>query len=164
MIESNQNFSSQILTFVCFTFSTANPVPESTLDVNNDGKISTNELFQQINSILQSNIHNRLKDESTEVGDKIQGDEGKLQIQVQQFKPANGFPISFQPSDDAIIDDIEVIPVKRENDGDGEEEDFILKKDTTESSTDVSPTTTNIAQSSSSSTSTESSSKATIKS
>lgn len=132
-----------MFTFVCVSLTNAVPVTQNSFDLDNDGKISTNELFQQINGILQHNIHNRIKDESLEVGDKLKGDHGHLQIQVKQFEPDNGFPVTFKPSDDTIIDDLEVIPIGGDLDGSF---DYIIKRDSTASSTDTQETESSTAE------------------
>lgn len=126
------NFLSQFFTFLCVSFTSAAPAAQQALDSDNDGKISTNELFQQLNEILRQNIKRGINDESVEIGDKIKADHGHLHIQVQQFDAADGFPVAFQPNDDTIIDDVTVIPIGEGDDG---EKDYVIKRDTSDTPT-----------------------------
>ena len=112
------------------------PVPENSLDLDENGRISTNELFAQLNHILHGNIHHEIKGSSVEIGDKFESNSGNLQIQVQKFDTSNGFPVTFRPSDDTIIDDIEVIPAGGDLEG---ASNYIInnnKREDTDSSTD----------------------------
>jgi len=139
-----------ILTFALLVCAKAGPVPENILDVDKNGRIGTNELFQQLNSLLHQNINNRIKDETLEVGDKIKGDHGKLQIHVDKFEAADGFPVAFHPSNENIVEDLEILAAG----GDIENESiYEIKRESAGTTTDIHENYTTTVRNSESSTS-----------
>jgi len=133
-----------ILTFLFVSYTNAVPVPVgSSLDVDKNGRISTNELFQQLNQILEQNIHHQIKDHSIEIGDKFESDKGNIQIEVHQFEAVNGFPVTFKPIDNEILEEIEVIPL--EGGIDSASGEYLIKRESLESTTEEQETTSDSA-------------------
>ena len=94
-------------------------------------KITSNQLFHQLNEILKREIEKDTKNDTLEVGDKIKGDDGKLQLSIQSFTSSQGFPLFFNKKDKEILDDKEIIPIVNDFKGSSEYE---IKKDSSEES------------------------------
>lgn len=125
--------------FSLISLSVAWPIAEPTPD-ESEGRITSNDLFQQLNELLKREIQKEIKDDSLEVGDKIKADDGKLQISVQHFSSFNNFPVSFKPKDDEVLDDKKVVALVSDFDGSSEYE--INKESSEESSEETKPKTT----------------------
>lgn len=91
-----------------------------------EGRTTANQLFHQLNDILKREINKDIKNDSIEVGDKIKGDDGKLHINVQHTSGFSGFPVSFRPKDEEILDDKKVITLVSNFKGESE---YVIKKD-----------------------------------
>jgi len=125
-----------ICIFLFVSYANAVPVPVgSALEVDKNGRISTNDLFQQLNQILQQNIHNEIKDDSVEIGDKIKSDRGHIQIEISQFGAGDGFPVTFRPIENDVLEEIEVIPL--EGGIDSASGEYLIKRENTEVTTEV---------------------------
>lgn len=113
--------------FVVF-FASLNAAPIADED-QSEPRITSNQLFHQLNEILKREIEKDTKNDSLEVGDKIKGDDGKLTINVQHYSTSQGFPISFKPQDKEVLDDKEIITIVSDFNGSSEYE---IKKDSSE--------------------------------
>lgn len=91
-------------------------------------RVGSNLIFQQINDILKREIIKETKNESLEIGDKIKADDGKFQIQIQQFSSFLGFPLAFKPNDEEVKDK-EILTLVDDFDGSSEYE---IKKESSE--------------------------------
>lgn len=120
----------------------------SGFEVDKNGRISTNELFQQLNQILQQNIHHEIKDDPIEIGDKITSDRGHIQIEVHQFEAADGFPVTFKPIENIVLDEIEVIPL--EGGIESASGEYLIKRENAEATTEVQETAIDSAKDSTS--------------
>lgn len=121
------------------SLSVAWPIADPTPD-ESEGRITSNDLFQQLNELLKREIQKEIKDDSLEAGDKIKGDNGKLQISIQHFSSFNSFPVAFKPKDDEVLDDKKVVALVSDFDGSSEYE--INKESSEESSEETKPKTT----------------------
>lgn len=100
-------------------------------DNHNAVKITSNQLFHQLNEILKREIEKDTKNETLEIGDKVKGDDGKLQLSIQSFSSSQGFPLFFNKKDKEILDDKEIIPIVNDFKGSSEYE---IKKNSSEES------------------------------
>lgn len=100
-----------IISFATFVFSLplGGHVSDSAL------RIGTNDLFQQLNDILKREINKEIKNDSLEIGDKYKGDDGNIQISINKFSTSNGFPLSFNPSSDEVLDNKEIVTWSNNN-------------------------------------------------
>ncbi|XP_070497274.1 uncharacterized protein [Chironomus tepperi] len=82
--------------------------------------ISVNDLFKEINKILEHNIESAIGSSSVEIGDNFTStkDDGKVQITVEKFEyGVDKFPVTFEPdhSDESLEDD-DVVPLEGDYD------------------------------------------------
>jgi hypothetical protein len=119
-------FSLQIFVFSLLSHISALPIAD---DHEDEPRLTSNQLFHQLNLLLKHEIDKDTKTDSLEVGDKIKGDDGKLQVSIQTYSSSQGFPISFEPQDKEILDDKEIITLVSDFDGSSEYE---IKKDSAE--------------------------------
>lgn len=142
--------------FALVAVSTAFPVSDES-EEEAAPRVGSNLIFQQINDILKREIIKETKNESLEIGDKIKADDGKFQIQVQQFSSFVGFPLSFKPNNEEVKDK-EILPLVDDFDGSSEYE---IKKESSEEkdSTTKSPKAVQEKKNSDENSSEESSSK-----
>lgn len=92
-------------------------------------RLSSNQLFHQLNELLKREIEKETKNDSLEVGDNVKADDGKLQISVQSYSSSQGFPISFEPQDKEVLEDKEIITIVNDFSGSSE---YVIKKDSSE--------------------------------
>lgn len=102
-----------------FALPVAEPIPS---DDENEPRITSNDLFHQLNELLFQKIQKEIKNDSIEVGDKIDDKDGSFHITVQHFSSFNSFPVAFQPKDDEVLDDKKIVPIVNEFDGSSEYE------------------------------------------
>lgn len=140
----------QIVVFSLIVFAKAFPVAD---DEKRDSlKFGSNLLFQQLNEILKREITKEVKDDSLEIGDKYNGNDGKFQIQIQQFSANQGFPVFFKPKDEEVLEDKVITALVSDIKGlseyeiktndSGEKEDEITTERISESTTSSPLTTT----------------------
>ncbi|CAH1714183.1 unnamed protein product [Chironomus riparius] len=77
---------------------------------------SVNDIFKQINVILEQNIQSAIGDSSVEIGDNFTSGNknGGVQITVEKFEyGVDKFPVTFQPDhDDDSLEDDDVVPLE----------------------------------------------------
>jgi hypothetical protein len=114
---------------------------------------SVNDIFKQINVILEQNIQSAIGDSSVEVGDNFTSNKehGNVQITVEKFEyGVDKFPVTFQPDhDDGSLEDDDIVPLEGDYD-----ETLIFKEECYGPEDYDSPDTTTIADSKLSETST----------
>ena len=105
---------------------------------------SVNDLFQQINVILEQNIESAIGDSSVEHGDNFTShkDHGNVQITVEKFEyGVDKFPVTFQPDhDDGSLEDDDIVPLEGDYD-----EILIFKEECYDPEDEDSTDTTTIA-------------------
>lgn len=101
-------------------------------DNNNAARISSNQLFHQLNDILKREITKEV-DESVEVGDKIKSDDGSFQINIQKFSTFQSFPLSFNKQDTGVLEDKNITSLVSDFDGDSE---YKIEKNSSEESSE----------------------------
>lgn len=99
-------------------------------------KLTSNQLFRQLNEILKREITKETKEDSLEIGDKIKGDDGKLHINIQSFSSFSSFPLSFKPQDEEVLEDKEIITIVKDFEGSSEYE---IKKESSDEITEKAP-------------------------
>lgn len=80
---------------------------------------SINDLFKEINVILEHNIQSAIGDSSVEVGDNFtsSNNDGKVQITIEKFEYGiDRFPVTFQPDHDDSLEDEDKVPLKGDYD------------------------------------------------
>lgn len=82
-------------------------------------------MFQQLNDIIKRELTKEIKNDTLSFGDQIKSQDGKLEIDVQQFSFSQGFPIVFMPQDKDILDDKDIITLLSDFDGSSE---YVIKK------------------------------------
>lgn len=85
-----------------------------------DRGFSVNDIFKQINVILEQNIQSAIGDSSVEIGDNFTStkDDGKVQITVEKFEyGVDKFPVTFEPDhDDESLEDDDIVPLEGDYD------------------------------------------------
>lgn len=126
---------SQIILVTFLSLTIALPVDHEAA-IENNARIGSNQLFQQLNDIIKHQIEKEVKKEP-HIGDKVEDDDKSFQISVQQFSSFDSFPVDFKPKDEEVLEDKTIIAIV--DDFDGSSEFIIMKEGSNEDKTTIHP-------------------------
>ncbi|CAO1317965.1 unnamed protein product [Diamesa hyperborea] len=112
---------------------------------NGDLKLTINDIFAEINDVLKRDLNEQLHKDAIDFGDKVNtttSDGGNLQVQVQHFNSANGFPVFFNQNDDHILDDKKVSQIVEKVDEHVTHSDVVKSTESVPTTTASTTTTT----------------------